>query len=136
MRDFDTPLGKIGYRQAEALYYLRTNLFGPGPVSPSVMARTFSVHPSALTRVLNRLEEHGYIERHQDPVDRRGQTIHITPAGEAISILVERMVIERMAEALSTIPSSQLPALADQVEVLHEIAVRLQQDDPAPESGN
>lgn len=131
MRDFETPLGKIGYRQAEALYLLRMKLLGPIAVSPSSMAHTFGVRPSAMTRVLNRLEDHGYIARRQDPLDRRGQTLHITKEGEAISILVERMVIERMVAAIRDVPSGRLPALANHIELLHQIATKLHQDQVA-----
>lgn len=129
MRDFDTPLGKIGYRQAEVLYCLRTGIFGPDPVSPSTMADNLSVTRSALTRVLNRLALHGFIDRQTDQEDRRAQSIHITPEGEAISVFVERMLVSRMYDAISSIPDERIPAMADHLDVLHDIAIVLQEQD-------
>ncbi len=42
-------------------------------------------HPfvESLVRSLDQLVEAGYVERREDPADRRAKTLHLTPAGEA-----------------------------------------------------
>lgn len=125
IRDFETPYGKIGLRQAEVLYALRHGLVSDGPVSPSLLAEHFCVQPSAITRVLNRLEASDYIARRVDPTDGRAQTIHLTERGEAISVAVEQVFADQMQEAIATIPDDELDGLMRHVEMLGEVAQTL-----------
>jgi MarR family transcriptional regulator for hemolysin len=108
IRDFETPYGKIGIRQVEVLYALRKQQLGAGSVSPSQLSEYFHVQPSAITRVLNRLETSGFIERRVDPYDGRAQTIHVTERGEAISVAIEQIFLAQMQEAISVIPDQDL----------------------------
>lgn len=122
IRDFETPYGKVGQRQVEVLYALRYGLVSKGPVSPSLLAEHFHVQPSAITRVLNRLESSGYIERRVDPADGRAQTIHLTERGTAISVAVERILIKQMQDAIAAVPEGDLEGLAEHVDLLGTIA--------------
>ncbi|MGC4107230.1 MAG: MarR family transcriptional regulator [Thermomicrobiales bacterium] len=121
IRDFETPYGKIGLRQAEVLYALRHGLLTDGPVSPSMLAEHFCVQPSAITRVLNRLEGSDYIERRTDPTDGRAQIIHLTERGVAISIAVEQVFTEYMNEAIALIPDTEIDGLDRHVAMLGEV---------------
>lgn len=47
-----------------------------GPVSPTWLADSLSVHPATLTGVLDRLESGGWTERRPDPTDRRRVLVH------------------------------------------------------------
>ncbi|MGC4191305.1 MAG: MarR family transcriptional regulator [Thermomicrobiales bacterium] len=125
IRDFETPYGKIGLRQAEVLYALRHGLVSEGPVSPSMLSEHFCVQPSAITRVLNRLEGSDYIERRIDPSDGRAQTIHLTARGEAISIAVEQVFAEQMQEAITRIPEGDVEGMLGHIEMLGEIVQAL-----------
>lgn len=118
IRDFETPYGKIGLRQAEVLYALRYGLVSSGHVSPSLLAEHFSVQPSAITRVLNRLEVSGYVERRVDPSDGRAQTIHLTERGGAISVAVEQVFIEQMQVAIARIPDDELDGMIRHMDML------------------
>lgn len=108
IRDFETPYGKIGIRQVEVLYALRKQRLGPGSVSPSQLSEYFHVQPSAITRVLNRLEASEFVERRVDPYDGRAQTIHVTERGSAISVAVEQIFLAQMREAIGVIPDEDL----------------------------
>lgn len=121
IRDFETQYGKIGLRQAEVLYALRHGLVQDG-TSPSALAEHFCVQPSAITRVLNRLEASEYVERRVDPSDGRAQTIHLTERGHAISVAVERGFVDQMQEAIAGIPDDDLDAMTRLVERLGDVA--------------
>ena len=125
VRDFETPQGKIGYRQLEVLYALRYHLISPDDVSPSQMAEHYRVQPSAITRVLNRLEAGGFIARTIDPHDGRGQNIQITDRGVSISILVEDLFIREMLDAISSLDETEVDDLRKGVELLVRIVGEL-----------
>jgi len=125
IRDFETPYGKVGLRQAEVLYALRYGLVSCGPVSPSMLSEHFHVQPSAITRVLNRLEASDYVERRVDPKDGRAQTIHITERGRAASVAVERIFITQMNEAIASVPDSEIEGLRAHIDLLATVAQAL-----------
>ncbi|MFL6591302.1 MAG: MarR family winged helix-turn-helix transcriptional regulator [Luteimonas sp.] len=55
-----------------------------GIASVTDLARAAELNPGAMTRLLDRLEIKGLIERVADPGDRRALHIHLTDAGTAI----------------------------------------------------
>jgi len=55
-----------------------------GIASVTDLARAAELNPGAMTRLLDRLEAKGLIERVADPEDRRALHIHLTDAGVAI----------------------------------------------------
>jgi DNA-binding MarR family transcriptional regulator len=55
-----------------------------GIASVTDLARAAELNPGAMTRLLDRLEAKGLIERVADPGDRRALHIHLTDAGVAI----------------------------------------------------
>jgi len=55
-----------------------------GIASVTDLARAAELNPGAMTRLLDRLEDKGLIERVADPEDRRALHIHLTDAGVAI----------------------------------------------------
>jgi DNA-binding MarR family transcriptional regulator len=65
--------------QAKCLYVIANQ---PG-VGLSALAARLGVSLSALSGLVERLVEHGYVERHEAPDDRRQQQVWLTPAGEA-----------------------------------------------------
>jgi DNA-binding MarR family transcriptional regulator len=55
-----------------------------GIASVTDLARAAELNPGAMTRLLDRLEAKGLVERVADPEDRRALHIHLTDAGVAI----------------------------------------------------
>ena len=55
-----------------------------GIASVTDLARAAELNPGAMTRLLDRLEAKGLIERVADPEDRRALHIHLTDAGVAM----------------------------------------------------
>lgn len=47
----------------------------------SELGEVFDVDNSAVTRLIDRLEKNGLVERHASPGDRRSILIHVTPKG-------------------------------------------------------
>ena len=70
--------------QAKLLYLVTTH---PGIVM-SALAAQLGVGLSTVSGLVDRLVEHGYLERREDPADRRQQRVTVTPEGASV---VERM---------------------------------------------
>jgi len=60
---------------------------------------------SRLTRILETLEEHGYVTRTIDPKDRRSITVTLTKKGIALSATLEKRYLQIHEEILDGIPT-------------------------------
>lgn len=56
-----------------------------GPLRPMDLADLFAMRRSNVSKVLNRLEEQGFIERRHETSDKRSIRIHLTEKGERAS---------------------------------------------------
>lgn len=65
----------------------------PG-VSQQYLALQTAKDKSCLTYLINNLEKKGWVERQEDPSDRRNRLIHLTPEGEALSLRVRPLLNE------------------------------------------
>ncbi|MGH8116368.1 MAG: MarR family winged helix-turn-helix transcriptional regulator [Rhodanobacteraceae bacterium] len=55
-----------------------------GPMAPGELARSLNYNPGSLTRLVDKLEQFGYLERAPDPVDRRALRLELTAAGREV----------------------------------------------------
>lgn len=53
------------------------------PMAPGELARTLHYNPGAMTRLLDKLEQRGYLRRVPDPADRRALRLELTKSGRA-----------------------------------------------------
>jgi DNA-binding MarR family transcriptional regulator len=54
------------------------------PMTPVELARALHYNPGALTRLLDKLEERGYLRRVPDAVDRRALRLELTAQGKSL----------------------------------------------------
>lgn len=64
--------------------FITIKTLAAGSVGVTDLARAAYLHPGAMTRLLDKLEERGILVRVADPLDRRGVLVRLTPAGLAI----------------------------------------------------
>lgn len=121
-RDFDTPFGRVGYRQAAILWILRYELIPPAEVSPSRLAEHFMVQPSVITGALARLEAAELITRTADPRDSRSYRIAITERGRLLSEHVEAFFNNEVFDCLAGLDGDLLAEMRRSVETLDRIA--------------
>ena len=53
-----------------------------GPMTPGQLAKSEHVQPPSMTRIIERLEARGFLQRHPDPDDRRQVLVSRTTAGD------------------------------------------------------
>lgn len=89
-----------------------------GTAGVTALARSAQLHPAAMTRLLDRLEERGVIERVPDPADRRALHIHLTDAGTGMWRDVDQCgqrVRERALHGMDEATRTQVTRLLEQV---------------------
>lgn len=89
-----------------------------GTASVTDLARAADLNPGAMTRLLDKLEARGLIERVADPADRRALHIHLTEAGTAIWRDIDQCgqrVRERALGGMDEATREQLTRLLEQV---------------------
>ncbi|MGO4550142.1 MarR family winged helix-turn-helix transcriptional regulator [Lysobacter sp. 2RAF19] len=64
--------------------YITLKTLAHGPAGATELARAAYLHPGAMTRLLDKLEERGLLAREAVPGDRRALTIMLTDAGRAM----------------------------------------------------
>ena len=125
IRDFETPYGKVGYRQLEVLWAIRHGMIDEDPVTPSAITAHFGVQASVVTRILARLEAHEFIDRLHDPEDGRRVSIEITARGLHVSEYVEALYHQEALAALAFLSDDEIERLRAQVDVLDRVATNL-----------
>ncbi len=83
-------------------------------LSVADVASCISITQSAASRVVDRLVHGGYVEREENPADRRQKVLTLTPAGEALMEQIEAKVAhaaQPIIDALSKPEREQFCAL-------------------------
>jgi DNA-binding MarR family transcriptional regulator len=68
---------------------------GPG-LSIGAIAREQVLTTGGMTRLIDRMEAAGLVERTDDPADRRGRLVRLTPLGEDTAVRASRVHLENI----------------------------------------
>jgi len=93
--------------QCRALAYLSHY----GDVNQARLADLLEVTPISAGRLLDRMEEGGWIERLADPLDRRARQVRLTPKAEQALNQARRVGDEIAAEALNGLSAQEAKQL-------------------------
>lgn len=88
--------------QFEALRYLRDH---PGTRVADVAAE-FAIGIGSTSKVIDRLEARGWVERQQNPADRRSSLLTLTDDGRRLVDAAEGTFGERLAELIADTPGT------------------------------
>jgi DNA-binding MarR family transcriptional regulator/GNAT superfamily N-acetyltransferase len=86
-----------------------------------------SLDSGYLTRILNKFEQDGLIERAPSALDSRRRRITLTPAGREAADLLNERASEAVGSLLATVPAADRPRLA---EALHTVRTLLSEGRP------
>ena len=101
-RSFDERVRSLGLTAVQARLLLALLKFPDN--NQAFYADRLEVEPITLTRIVDRMEEAGWIERVADPEDRRARRLHLTDKSRGIVSKVKNRVeglVEDMAFGLS-----------------------------------
>ena len=109
-RDVASPLG-LSPVQSQALRAAAED----GPTSMNDLADRMCIAPSTATRLVDQLEQRGWVTRHTDPEDRRRLVVALTDAGldlaDQLLALGQQALWERMPRLADA--DASLAALED-----------------------
>ncbi|MFI7399156.1 GNAT family N-acetyltransferase [Streptomyces sp. NPDC049541] len=80
-----------------------------------------SLDAGYLSRILNKFEEDGLVERTPSDSDTRRRRISLTPRGRETAALLAERANESVGALLSTVPSADRPRLAEAMRAVREI---------------
>ena len=117
----------ITMSQAKALYLLSVR---PGATMSSIAAE-LGVGASAVSGLVDRLVAQGYVERKEDPGDRRQQLVTITTAGTATLDRMREMRAKVTLRLLKGLDDGELAAFRTSLIALDREVQRLDELDSA-----
>ncbi|MFL5758987.1 MAG: MarR family winged helix-turn-helix transcriptional regulator [Thermomicrobiales bacterium] len=115
--------GDLSLRQLSALYIIRHESATLGQV-----ARRLMVTPAVVTGLIDRLEKRGYVQRVNQPGDRRRIHLALTEEGRARSIEVENFLISDIATQVRKLSAHEMEALERGLEILDRIVGELENE--------
>jgi DNA-binding MarR family transcriptional regulator len=93
-----------------------------GPMTPSELAAHEMVQPPSMTKILSALEEHGYVTRTPDPVDRRQVVVSASVDGLALLADDRRRRDKWVSQRLAALDPSERAALAAALPALEKLS--------------
>lgn len=100
---------------------LRT-LESHGPMTPSELAAHEKVQPPSMTKIVARLEEHGYVSRTPDPDDRRQVMVAATKAGRALLADDRRRKDKWLSQRVRRLDANDIAALRAALPILETLS--------------
>jgi DNA-binding MarR family transcriptional regulator len=93
-----------------------------GPVRLGDLAATERIAPSTLTRLVNVLEERGYLSRQPAPGDARAFLVTVTDSGREVLERIRAEATNLLTDILTKLPADQLAALEAALPALEHLA--------------
>lgn len=123
IRQLEHHLGErsaeLGLRGSDAHLLSYVGMYGPCPLAE--LRKVFGHRPSTMTSLLDRLEKHGWIERHGDPDDRRSFLVQATPEGKRLGRRARATAEELEEELQERLQPRDLEGFHRVLEVLGEV---------------
>jgi len=96
-----------------------------GPRRITELAAEERVTQPAITLLVNRLQQRGWLERVPDPSDRRAVLVSLTPNGEEVFEQLRAEYRALLHEEMAMLDDSEVETLAAAVEILDKVIERL-----------
>ncbi|MFD3542459.1 MarR family winged helix-turn-helix transcriptional regulator [Streptomyces sp. NPDC058662] len=98
----------VSSAQARVLFLIESNT----GLNLRELGRLLGAAPPSVTRLCDRLEAVGFLERHARPEDRRETQVTLTPVGRAYLGQLRERREQALTEAMAAMPASSRAALA------------------------
>jgi len=123
-RESDQALVDHGLSYATAIPLLLLSRQGTS-VRQGVLADELGIEGPSLVRLIDLLEAEGFVERREDPTDRRAKTLHLTATGEVKVEEINHVLRRVRAGLLKDIGSEELAVTFATLQRIEQRASRL-----------
>lgn len=113
----DSSDALVGHGALSAL----ATLVSDGPQRAGTLAETEGVTAPAMTRILNSLDELGYLVRRPDPADRRASVVDATARGRDLVTSGRALRLRALERRLDALPDDERAALLAALPVLEKL---------------
>lgn len=96
-------------------------LLNHGDLSMGALATMEQIQPPSMTRIVNGLEERGYVARRPDPHDRRQCLVTVTEPGRQVLLANRRRRDEWLAVRLAELEPDERAVLRRAIEILEKV---------------
>ena len=96
-------------------------LLNDGDMLMGELAATEKVQPPSMTRIVNGLEERGYVARRPDPRDGRQCLVTLTPAGREVILANRRRRDEWLTVRIAELDPAEREVLRQAVPILARV---------------
>lgn len=127
MSDFqpDTGTGDLNRTHWRTLMHIAES----GPDCMKGICRRVGLEAGSFTPVADRLIEKGFLERYQDPDDRRRNLLRLTSAGESAGQKMRELMNAHFSRRLSVLDEVELTELSASLNTIRYINMKLQGTD-------
>ena len=123
----DRVASSYGLSQATAWAALTIGRLG-NRVRPNELAEALGLDPSSIVRTVDQLIDAGFVERSEDPQDRRAKILRLTAKGEKTVHDVEMALVDYRGGLLKSVPVRDLKVC---LRVLTSLKESIKEREPA-----
>jgi DNA-binding MarR family transcriptional regulator len=109
--DLNARLAAEGFPEMRAGFGFMFRAIQDGEPTPTELGTRLGVSKQAVGKVLEEMEQRGFVERRLDPADRRARRVRLTPHGRAASQTAIRLSGEIEADLRARVGTEQVTAL-------------------------
>jgi DNA-binding MarR family transcriptional regulator len=118
-RTFDEALGPTFGLATKDFLVLR--VIQTGEVHPGGVATYLNMPPASVSRVLERLEAKGYVERSVDPGDHRRFLLAVTDDGKRVAAAIRELMRKALSKTYAHVPADALRAAVEHLSTLNDV---------------
>lgn len=127
---FDRRVRALGLTRPQWLALVRLKR-RPG-ASQSELADLMEIEKAPAGKIVDRMEEKGWVERRPDPLDRRINRIHLTAIGERVFAAIQPISESTVDDALSDLSAAERARVTELMARVKARLVDLAESDPTP----
>lgn len=130
-REFDRRVAPLGLTRAQ--WRALKRIERAEGLTQAQLADDLEMEPIAIGRVLDRLQAAGFIERRNDPHDRRCWRLYLAQRSGAVMDDVDRIAAGLRREMLGRLPARDLDVAERVLDAIKDTLLRMESDaQPAP----
>ncbi len=120
---------RVGQSDAnyELFYRASSNIYPQGSMTMGEFSTALSVPLSTATRIADWLVDNGYVQRFNDPEDRRVVRITLTDNGRGLYKAIDKYIKQRLQNILSCLDDEEMKAF---LILVRKIVTRLKETTP------